>query len=114
MIILQLLADYIAPHVRLNFLTEKYMSIGIKYFCTNFTIEAIDLCDLPALVVAPQQGDTVGVLGLQGQQLAEGLQAVVAAVHKVSLCACKGHILTLKGHRCTCNSLIPSLHSHHF
>ena len=56
-------------------------------FAVALTIEAVDLCDLPALMVASQQGDTVGVLGLQGQQVGEGLQAVVASINEISLCA---------------------------
>lgn len=39
--------------------------------------------DVPGFVVAPQQGDLVGVLHLQAQQVLEGLHGMVAPVHEV-------------------------------
>ena len=46
------------------------------------TIKPIDLCDLSALVIASEESDLIRILGLQYQQLSEG---VVASVNKVSL-----------------------------
>ena len=48
------------------------------------TVEAVHLRDLPGLVVAAQQCDLVGPLGLERQQPGERLQAVVAAVHEIA------------------------------
>ena len=44
------------------------------------TIKHIDLCDLPALVIASEDNDLIRIPGLQCQQLTEG----VASVNKVS------------------------------
>lgn len=51
----------------------------------GLTIKSIDLCDLSTLVVSSEQDYLVWVHGLQGQQLSEGLQTVVASIHKISL-----------------------------
>ena len=59
--------------------------IGIWWQDQDFTVEAVHLCDLPALVVSPEQGDAVRPLGFQDQQVGERLQAVIPPVHKVSL-----------------------------
>ena len=45
------------------------------------TIKPIDLCDLPALVIASEDNDLIRIPGLQCQQLTE---SVVASVNKVS------------------------------
>ena len=47
-------------------------------------IEAVDLGDLPALVVAPDQRDAVRVPDLEGQEQQKGLNTVKAAVDKVT------------------------------
>ena len=49
------------------------------------TVKAIDLRDLPALVVAAQEQDLVGVARLEAHEVRDGLEAVVAAVNKVAL-----------------------------
>jgi len=49
------------------------------------TIEAVDLGDLPGLVVAAEQSDLVRVAGLQNEQVRERLQTVVPPVHKIPL-----------------------------
>ena len=46
------------------------------------TIKPIDLCDLPALMIASEESDPFRIPGLQCQQLSEG---VVASVNNVSL-----------------------------
>jgi len=47
-------------------------------------VEAVDLGDLPALVVAPDEGNAVGEPDLQGQEEQEGLHAVETAINKVT------------------------------
>ena len=59
---------------------------GIKFGFSKsgyLTVEAVDLGDLPGLVVAAQEGDPVGVLCLQREEAGEGLEGEVAAVDKV-------------------------------
>jgi len=55
------------------------------WWSQQLTVETVHLRDLPALMVPAQQRDAVGPLGLQDQQVGEGLQAVVTPVHKVPL-----------------------------
>ena len=52
---------------------------------TGLTIKAIDLCNLPTLVVPPQQSDTIRILGFHTEQLGKCLQTIVASVHKITL-----------------------------
>ena len=51
----------------------------------GLTIETIDLSDLSALMVSSQENHFIRVHGLQSKELSEGLQTVVASVHKVPL-----------------------------
>lgn len=57
----------------------------IKRSWLSFTIEAVNLGNLSALVVPTQERDTVRPLGFQHQKVGEGLQAVVPSVDKVPL-----------------------------
>ena len=52
---------------------------GYMFLCT---IKPIDLCNLPALMIASEESDLIRIPGLQCQQLSEG---VVASVNNVSL-----------------------------
>mmetsp|Transcript_25081 Transcript_25081/g.45376 ORF Transcript_25081/g.45376 Transcript_25081/m.45376 type:complete len:216 (+) Transcript_25081:402-1049(+) len=47
-------------------------------------VEAVDLGDLSALVVAADEGDAIGIAYLQSEEEEEGFDAVVAAVDEVS------------------------------
>lgn len=68
--------------------TEMFQKTGhvtSSFNGAQLTVETVNLGDLPALVVPPQQRDAVGPLGLQHQQVRERLQAVVPSVHEVAL-----------------------------
>merc|ERR1712032_1163466 len=58
--------------------------IRIAILSLALVIEPIDLCDLPALVIAPEQSDSVGPTSFEQQEQRHGLYTVVAAIHKVS------------------------------
>ena len=47
-------------------------------------VEAVHLCDLPGLVVAPYEGDFGGVLYLETHQKCERLETIVTPVHIVA------------------------------
>ena len=47
-------------------------------------IKAVDLCDLTRLVISSNQGNTLRVSHLEGQQQEEGLYGVVASVDEVT------------------------------
>ena len=53
-----------------------------------YTIKPIDLCDLPALVIASEDNDLIRIPGLQCQQLTEGVVASVNKVSRYSVCVC--------------------------
>ena len=59
---------------------------------TGLTIKSIDLCNLPTLVVPPEQSDTIRILGLHTEQLGKCLQTIVASVHKITLEYTKQHM----------------------
>ena len=48
------------------------------------TVESVDLCDLPGLVVASQERDPIRPFCLQRQQPRQGLEAVVSPVYEVA------------------------------
>ena len=75
------------PFSRLmHFVVCVYRGSGSSACCRKQpTVEAVDLCDLPTLVVTAQQRHLVRPPSLEAQQQRERLQAVVAAVYKVSL-----------------------------
>lgn len=58
--------------------------VGVRVLLQAFIVEAVDLGNLSALVVSAEEGDLVGVAGLEDEEVCKGLETVVAAVDKVS------------------------------
>jgi len=61
--------------------------VGVSVLALALVVEAIDLRDLPRLVVAAQQRDPVRVPCLEKQQQRHRLHTIVPAVDKVALTA---------------------------
>ena len=59
-------------------------NIDAAVLAQALVVEAVDLGDLPALVVAADQRDAVGVADLEGQEEEEGLDGVVAPIDEVA------------------------------
>ena len=49
-----------------------------------FIVKSVDLGDLPALVVSPDQRDQVGIADFIGEEQQKGLDAVEAPVHEIA------------------------------
>ena len=49
-----------------------------------FIVKSVDLGDLPALVVSPDQRDQVGIADFIGEEQQKGLNAVEAPVHEIA------------------------------
>jgi hypothetical protein len=47
---------------------EVFPHVSIAIFAETFVIESIDLCDLSGLVVSTEDGNTVWITDLQGDQ----------------------------------------------
>ena len=62
-----------------------------------FVVEAVDLGDLPGLVVATDEGDALGVADFEGEEEEEGLDAVEAAVDEVAWRAAGVSVLGMSG-----------------
>eukprot|EP00448_Togula_jolla_P022009 CAMPEP_0170576478 /NCGR_PEP_ID=MMETSP0224-20130122/4414_1 /TAXON_ID=285029 /ORGANISM="Togula jolla, Strain CCCM 725" /LENGTH=101 /DNA_ID=CAMNT_0010899323 /DNA_START=251 /DNA_END=556 /DNA_ORIENTATION=- len=58
--------------------------IGIPILSQTLIVEAVDLCGLPRLVVAADEGDAAWVHDLQHQEQFECLHTVVSSIHEVS------------------------------
>jgi len=65
-------------------LIEVLPAVGVAVLLVDFIEESIHHGDVSALVVAPQQVDTVGVLHLQAEEEGDGLDRVVPSVHEIS------------------------------
>lgn len=59
--------------------------VHVAILADALLVEAIDLSDLPGLVVASQQGDALRVPGFVAQQELERLYTVVATIYEVPL-----------------------------
>jgi len=58
--------------------------VGIAVLPNTFVIEAVDLCNLPTLMVASDKGDSVWIANLEGDQQKQRFDAMMATVHKVA------------------------------
>lgn len=63
---------------------EELPNIGVSIFSAALVVEAVDLCDLSAFVVAPEDGESVWVSHLEGEEEGHTLHAVVPSVHVIS------------------------------
>ena len=63
---------------------EVFPYIGITIFSQAFVVEAVDLGDLSGLVVPTEDGDSVGIADLEGNEECYGLDGVVSSVNIVS------------------------------
>lgn len=68
---------------------EVLPDVGVAVFAEALVIEAVDLSDLARLVVAAEDGDSLGVTDLEGDEEGDGLDGVVASVDVV---ACAGSL----------------------
>ncbi len=50
----------------------------------TLVIEAINLCNLSALVISPDKGDALRVSHLEGKQEEESLHRVVPSIHEIA------------------------------
>lgn len=50
----------------------------------TFIVKSVDLGDLPALVVSPDQRDQIGIADFIGEEQQKGLDAVEAPVHEIA------------------------------
>lgn len=57
---------------------------GAAVLLDDFVVEAVDCGDLPGFVVPPQENDVLGVLNLVAEEQLDGLDRVVAPVHKIT------------------------------
>ena len=62
---------------------EAVININSDIWTDSLVVEAVDLGDLPTLMVPSQDGDPAAEPHLQGHQQGHGLHAVVASVHVV-------------------------------
>ena len=58
--------------------------IGVAILSADLIVEAVDGCDLPGLVVAPQESNSVGVLDFETEEKFKGLHGMVSSIHKIS------------------------------
>jgi len=65
-------------------LSEDLPHVSISVFAEALVVEAVHLGDLSAFVVASQDGDSVAVTHLQGDQQSHRLHRVVATIHVVT------------------------------
>lgn len=63
---------------------EEPPNICIAVFSQAFVVKSIHLGDLPGLMVASEDGDTIAITELQGDQQGDGLDGVVSTIHIVA------------------------------
>lgn len=63
---------------------EVFPDIGVAVLSAAFVVEPIDLCDLPGLMVAAKNDDSVGVTELEGEQQGDSLDGVIAPVNVIA------------------------------
>jgi len=59
-------------------------NVGTSVFAKAFVIEAINLCDLSAFVVPSQNGQTVLITYLEGNEKGNGFDGIVATIDIVA------------------------------
>jgi hypothetical protein len=53
-------------------------------FPQTFVVEAINLCDLSALMISSDKSDALGVSHLEGKQEEESLHRIVTSIHEIA------------------------------
>lgn len=64
---------------------EVLPDVGVAVLAEALVVEAVDLRDLPRLVVAAEDGDALGIADLEGDEQGDRLDGVVATVDVVAL-----------------------------
>ena len=64
--------------------SEVLPNIGITVLSQALIIESVDLCDLLALVISSQDGDSVWVSDLKSNKEGNGLDWVVSSIDVIS------------------------------
>lgn len=74
--------------------TAVLPSVHIAIFCQTLIVKTINLGDLSAFVVAPQQRDFIRIFRFQRQQSGKRLQTVIPPIHKIPQenVICIGHL----------------------
>jgi hypothetical protein len=63
---------------------EVFPDVGIAVFSKALVVEAIDLGNLPRLVVSAKNGDALGVSDLEGDKQRDSLNRVIASVDVIT------------------------------
>lgn len=66
---------------------EVFPNVGVTIFAQALVVEAINLSNLPGLVVAAKDGDALRVADLERNEESDGLDGEVAAVNVVTYMA---------------------------
>jgi len=64
--------------------SEIFPHVGVSVLAQALVVEAVDLRDLPGLVVSSEDGDALGVSDLEGDEEGDRLDRVVASVNVVA------------------------------
>lgn len=63
---------------------EVLPDIGVAVFSEALVVEAVDLGNLPRLVISPENGDSLRVSDFEGYKQSDGLDRVVASVNVIT------------------------------
>jgi hypothetical protein len=63
---------------------KVFPNVGVAIFPQALVVETVDLSDLTGLVIATEDGDTLGVTNLQADQKGHSLDGIVASVDVIT------------------------------
>ncbi len=63
---------------------EETPDVSVPVFAETFVVEAVNLGDLPGLVVASEDGDSVLVSEFESNEKCDGLNGIVASVDVIT------------------------------
>ena len=79
-----LIFDQSSQREKVKGICKVLPNVGSGVLSQAFIIETVNLCDLPAFVIATQNGNSARISNFEGEEQGNGLDTVVASINIIT------------------------------